>query len=634
MIVRLCSIECSFARPLEDGDSRVNAKFVRDLRGWSELCERLYIWDYVANYRQPLLPHPNLQVLGPNIRLFAKHGAKGVFPQGGGQGYGMEMDDLRAWMLAKLLWQPGRDATAIISEFVEGYYGSAAPHVRQYLDLTHDAIAASGTPLGVLSTPWQPFLSLDMLGKAEAIFDQAEEAVRHDPACLGRVQVARLPLRYVWCVRWDELRQMARAEGLPWPGPSDYTANAETFLSAATSNGITGPTLARIRKQVVARGRRESSPPPGCEELPPWEYLDVQETEFWLGGREGVAVIGDEQASDGVAVRIECGYWRHANRVVYGLLAGVCTFCGLLGLVSAKARVVIGVATLVSGVIAAFLAIGLVPDRAVGATELTPDLKLAVWTGLSAIIAVILVSGVATWFLLKKTASTSGAIVSARRRGSDALIAAAVGSLAASAMLFSLYSLGGVAHAIQGRRAMFVRRRASAKEGMGAECRFLKALRDVLAAAKKTVQRSSLGGGLDRLTPISRDACDPSWALSRPLCYPFIRDRGPVRCYAVIRCDLTGRSGDVFEGGLYDPVARETKAYRRVSAAQVTGDGYHAYDLGCSRLTSSTYLWIAPAQSRRAARAISVDRVFAVADSPKRAQPNGNQGGLPNCASS
>ena len=41
VIIRLCSIECNFARPLTDPS---NQPFQQDLSNWSLLSERIYIW--------------------------------------------------------------------------------------------------------------------------------------------------------------------------------------------------------------------------------------------------------------------------------------------------------------------------------------------------------------------------------------------------------------------------------------------------------------------------------------------------------------------------------------------------------------------------------------------------------------
>src|SRR5262249_25012705 len=63
VIVRLCSIECNFAQPLEDPS---NAAFADDIRNWSKLSDRLYIWDYTTNFSHYAAPHPNWFSLGPN----------------------------------------------------------------------------------------------------------------------------------------------------------------------------------------------------------------------------------------------------------------------------------------------------------------------------------------------------------------------------------------------------------------------------------------------------------------------------------------------------------------------------------------------------------------------------------------
>ena len=76
MCIRLCSIECCFAHPLDVCPT--NRTFVDDIRNWNKICNRLYIWDYVINYAHSVQPFPNLYALAPNIRFFIKHGVKEV----------------------------------------------------------------------------------------------------------------------------------------------------------------------------------------------------------------------------------------------------------------------------------------------------------------------------------------------------------------------------------------------------------------------------------------------------------------------------------------------------------------------------------------------------------------------------
>ncbi|MFZ2052922.1 MAG: DUF4838 domain-containing protein [Candidatus Aminicenantales bacterium] len=123
VMVRLCSIECSFSVPLDDPRNRT---FIDDLEEWSKVADRLFIWDYTTDFSNYIQPHPNYGVLGPNIRLFIKNNVRGVFEQGAYQSRGSEMAEMRAWMLAKLLWNPALDAARLREEFLEGYYGPSA----------------------------------------------------------------------------------------------------------------------------------------------------------------------------------------------------------------------------------------------------------------------------------------------------------------------------------------------------------------------------------------------------------------------------------------------------------------------------------------------------------------------------
>jgi len=243
VIVRLCSIECSFSTPLA---AERNKAFRDDIVRWSKICDRLYIWDYTTNFAHYILPHPNLRVLGPNVKFFVNHGVKGVFEQGAYHSYGSEMAELRGWVLAKLLWDPGRDPDALIDEFIAGYYGPAGDEIRAYLKVTHDAVEASGDPLGCFSPPDAGFLSLKTLSEGLQHLRAAEAAAGGDEALHHRVQVAQLPVLYAFIVRWDALRKEAAATGRPWPAADTVQAVYERFMEIAQAEKVTH----------VAEGRR------------------------------------------------------------------------------------------------------------------------------------------------------------------------------------------------------------------------------------------------------------------------------------------------------------------------------------------------------------------------------------------
>jgi hypothetical protein len=199
VIVRLCSIECCFAHPLDDegaGDPQ-NTEFARDLAAWSKLSHRLYIWDYVIDYSHSIMPFPNLHTIAPNIRLFVKNGVKGVYEEADYFTPGGELAELRTWILAKTLWNPEYDTDKGIAEFLDGYYEEASAPIADYIRVMHDRAAAEKIHFTIWSGPDSKLFDDATLGPADQLFDTAEAKVASKPAVLERVRTARLPILYV-----------------------------------------------------------------------------------------------------------------------------------------------------------------------------------------------------------------------------------------------------------------------------------------------------------------------------------------------------------------------------------------------------------------------------------------------------
>jgi len=193
--VRLCSIECCFAHPLDGCE--MNKTFVDDIRGWNKLTNRLYIWDYVINYAHSVMPFPNLAVLRPNIKFFVGNGVKGMYEEACYYTKASELQELRTWIIAKTLWNPNADTQKAVDEFLPAYYGAAAPAVRQYVDLLLKQVADhKDWHTTIYYGPDAKYLTPEFIVESVRLFDDAEAKVAADPKLLARVQVARLPVIY------------------------------------------------------------------------------------------------------------------------------------------------------------------------------------------------------------------------------------------------------------------------------------------------------------------------------------------------------------------------------------------------------------------------------------------------------
>lgn len=295
VIVRLCSIEADFSRPLA---GETNTSFGDDLRGWSAIAHHLFIWNYVTNFANYLIPHPNLSPVADDLRFFVANRTIGVFQQGDALNPGGgDFLPLRTWLHAKLLWDPSRDQRALTQEFLDGYYGAAGPHLAKYLAL----IAAGVTEKSSIGCYNKDLGYVTDAALAQAIkhFDDAAQGVAGDDVRLTRLRRERLTVDHLQLLRWKLPDDAARQA---------YAAAAKAYVASAKELGVRniseGQGFDSYASALLMRGVKPAALPKPGEALPAGAH-DVQESAFTLfRPGEFVDVVDDARASDGKAARM------------------------------------------------------------------------------------------------------------------------------------------------------------------------------------------------------------------------------------------------------------------------------------------------------------------------------------------
>ncbi|NLF30580.1 MAG: DUF4838 domain-containing protein [Planctomycetes bacterium] len=310
--ITLCTIECDFSRPFAEGASEVNEAFRDDIIGWSRIVDKMFIWDYTTNFHHFLAPHPNLDVLTANVKFFADHGAAGVFEQGSHTCRSAEFSRLRMWVLARSLWNPQADGAALIEEFLAGYYGPAAPALREYIDAIHGPVRREAQVVRCFMPLNSPYLAPETIARAEAACRKAEAAVAGSEPYASRVALARLPIQYVLLKAGPGSRTWKTTETAV--GPMSFPAMAEAFTAtvrrwdvnqAAERHGIEG-FLGWLADYSRHLSNGSAPVPPELADLPPAAYTLIQACQ---GERGAQWYVSAEGASDGWAVRCDTTGW-------------------------------------------------------------------------------------------------------------------------------------------------------------------------------------------------------------------------------------------------------------------------------------------------------------------------------------
>lgn len=179
---------------------------------WAKLSDKngMYHWDYYGNFNDFLSPFPNLDTMGPNFRYYKRLGMKGINPQ---MQYasGGDLAELHYYLLGKLAWNPDADDKLLVSNYLAGAYGKAAPFIQQYIDLLERAKKRQyGVWTGFYSTELSHILTpADCLGILR-LFDQARAAVKDDPGHAKMVRRASLAEKTMELYRYSDLVEPAR----------------------------------------------------------------------------------------------------------------------------------------------------------------------------------------------------------------------------------------------------------------------------------------------------------------------------------------------------------------------------------------------------------------------------------------
>ena len=194
--VMLCDIDCEREVSLTENAS--GRQFMKALEGWSQISDNLFVWDYGINFDNYLSPFPNFHILQDNIRTFRDHHVKMHFSQIAGSWCG-DFAELRAYLVAKLMWNPDADVDKLMKHFLNGYYGAAGDYLYRYIKVMEGALLGSGLRLWIYDSPVSHkngMLRPALMKRYQQLFDEAEASVSNDPVLLERVKRARLPLLY------------------------------------------------------------------------------------------------------------------------------------------------------------------------------------------------------------------------------------------------------------------------------------------------------------------------------------------------------------------------------------------------------------------------------------------------------
>ena len=309
VMVVLCDTASNQATKL---DLPENKFFIRYLKDWTNISDKIRIWDYAKIFGGPQFPYPSEYTYADDIRLFKAHNVKQLFIELEGP---VESDvyDYKMYLLSRFTENPNADFDALSKNFTDGFYGPAGTLFREYRKSIYKAQKEYGTYVS-----WFPqiasisYLTPEVVLNAEKLFDKGTEMLKNDPARLKRWELARLSLDFGALLRYPHLNfdyQKKYGVGKEFPIGFDtlvarvrttWKENALLRLESSKAS----ESIAEMEKQItsvkcVKFGSDAFKLPKKFSNIPAERVFDYPLEMVWLHEKAGVSIAQDLESPKG-----------------------------------------------------------------------------------------------------------------------------------------------------------------------------------------------------------------------------------------------------------------------------------------------------------------------------------------------
>lgn len=139
VVVRVCSAHCLTHLTGDCECDSLNQSKER-LLNWKSISKEIQGYAYLSNYNNFLAVFPVVNTLYDAMNVFFDAGISGAYLEGCGV-YNGEFDDLRIYLLSKLLWNPSMTRAEFdyhLNDFLSTYYGEGWRYIREYINYTEE----------------------------------------------------------------------------------------------------------------------------------------------------------------------------------------------------------------------------------------------------------------------------------------------------------------------------------------------------------------------------------------------------------------------------------------------------------------------------------------------------------------
>ena len=330
LLIGFSPLNKNFLKPY---DHPTNKRVYDRMKEWGQVCNNLGVQLYPAVYPRATTALPfvaNLRQLAQNLRVCKKLNVKRVYgEQGHHWGINGAFNELRQYMLARMLNNVELDENQLIEEFMRDTYGKAAPLMIAYWKELEECEAKEEIGLTWFGASFGTFsyLTQENLVRWSRAFDKMEALVADDPETLRDVHDARFHLDEAMLSVYHKLPKTAEfdRDRIAERARFAFDDGLVPFLAARTPEQrakVDG--FPKFRVKILGNGLEffyaaSGTPgplPPGLEKTYPGPIHRALPDRRLYSQNGGIQhLLKDPKAAYGVALKSNRGKWTKKNLV-------------------------------------------------------------------------------------------------------------------------------------------------------------------------------------------------------------------------------------------------------------------------------------------------------------------------------
>jgi hypothetical protein len=237
-MIMFCAPGSAFPKPIATDPAVASIR--EAITGWRKIASNLEVYLYSAPWENYWFVEPCTYSAAENIKWASKNGVSNLFNQvsGFGDTYGSEAVLLRGWVYARLAWDPTQDPQKLIEDFVNGYYGPAAPAVLKAIKLVHTNVLDKQGNLRLYNdNPTVPkHINPRTIRAINELYDKTYASLK-DPVYQKRLSMDWIA--YLWTDLW-----------LGFTGPGRYDTASKTW-AVPMADGDLRSRYGKLAKQFM-----------------------------------------------------------------------------------------------------------------------------------------------------------------------------------------------------------------------------------------------------------------------------------------------------------------------------------------------------------------------------------------------